>query len=199
VVLAKLGVSNLIGCDIQTVTVANIGTSIYGPDDVGILKTEACRAIVTRLQGVEMTMHTRDIRDLGELEGVVFVCVDDMDLRKEIVMSQCVPRPGAEQRVMRVIEGRMSAETLTVHSFDPGHEPHVKEWERYWFPQSDALPALAGCGARPAGADYTAGIAARIMAALFVQWFAFETDRAPVAHNQVRYDLTTFDGHGFVW
>jgi len=198
-VLGKLGVSNLIGCDLQKVEEPNVGTSIYGPSHVSWLKTDACTHVVERLTGIAMATRACDARELTELEGVVFVCVDDMDVRKEIILGQCVPRRGEPQRVMRVIEGRMSAETITVHSFDPGHEPHVDEWLRYWFPQSEALPALAGCGAEPVAADYTAGIAARIMGAMFVQWFAFEQGRVSSAHNQVRYDLTRFVGEGHVW
>lgn len=198
-VLGKLGVSNLIGCDTQKVEMPNVGTSIYGPSHVGWLKTDACAEVVERATGIKMTAHTCDARMLTALEGVVFVCVDDMDVRREIILEQCVPRAGEPQRVMRVIEGRMSAETLTVHSFDPGHQSHVEEWLRYWFPQSEALPALPGCGAQSVAADYTAGVAARIMGALFVQWFAFEQGRVPNAHNQVRYDLTTFIGESHIW
>jgi hypothetical protein len=198
-VLGKLGVTNLIGCDTQFVEPPNVGTSIYRLASVGMLKTTACQLIVEESCGTRMRVHDCRAQELGPLEGVVFVCVDDMDVRQEIILQQCVPRTREAQRVMRVIEGRMSAETLTVHSFDPGDEGHVSEWLRYWFPQSEALPALAGCGAESVSANYTAGITARIMGALFVEWFAFEQGRAPRAHNQVRYDLTTFEGQGYFW
>lgn len=199
--LGKLGVSNMIGCDFDTVSLPNVGPSIYGPRHVGIKKAVACPAIVAEQTAVTMVAHECCMQDLPGFGRVAFICVDDMDARKEILFEYCVPFSQREpaQRLLRVIEGRMSAETLTVHSVDPGNKEHVHEWLRYWFPQSEALPALPACGARSVSADYTAGIVGRIMARMFVEWFAHSKGRIPHCHNQVRYDLSTFEGTAYRW
>ncbi len=197
VALGKLGVANLNGCDRDIVSPPNIGTSIYGPANVGYTKASQCQAIVSSATSVSMRAHDCFIQE-QDLEGVVMICVHDMDVRKEILFEHCTPRNGV-QRVARVFEGRMSAETITIHSLDPGEDAHLNEWMRFWFPQSEALPALAGCGETPVGADYTAAIAGRLMAAMFVRWFAFETGRVRNAPNQVRYDLSTFEGKAYYW
>ena len=199
--LGKLGVSNMIGCDFDTVSLPNVGPSIYGPRHVGSKKAVACPAIIGEHTAVTMVAHDCCMQELPDLGRIAFICVDDMDVRKELLLEHCVPfaQREREQRLLRVIEGRMIAETLTVHSIDPGNEEHVHEWLRYWFPQSEALPALPGCGARAVSADFTAGIVGRIMARMFVEWFAYSKARIPRCYNQVRYDLTTFEGIGYFW
>ncbi len=200
--LGKLGVSNMCGCDLQTVETANVGPSAYGLAHIDLKKTNACASLVLAQTGQTMTTRDCPASELGELSGVVFICVDDMDVRKDILFDQCVPKDPKDsnaQKVHRVIEGRMSAETLTVHSIDPGNPEHVHEWLRYWFPQSEALPALRGCGAQSVSADYMAGIVARMMVGTFVEWFAWKQGRISRCHNQVRYDLSLFEGTGFYW
>lgn len=199
--LGKLGVSHMVGCDFDTVSLPNVGPSIYGPRHVGMKKALACPAIIAEHTAVTMEAHECRMQDLLDLGRVAFICVDNMDERKEILLEHCVPRSklGAERRLLRVIEGRMSADTLTVHSIDPGNQEHVCEWLRYWFPQSAALPALPGCGAQAVSADYTAGIVGRIMARMFVEWFAYSQKRILHCHNQVRYDLSTFEGSAYFW
>ncbi len=194
--LGKLGIQDIIGCDFDTVAPENVGPSIYGPQHVGMKKAEACARIVNESSVGRFTPRNCKAAELDELGDIVFICVDSMSERRRILYEQCV----SSTRVQRVIEGRMSAESITIHSIDPRNKEHLQEWDRYWFPDAEALPAHMACGARPVSIGYTAGIAGRIAIALFTQWFAYVScSRKELPINQVRYDLTTFEGHGIIW
>jgi molybdopterin/thiamine biosynthesis adenylyltransferase len=193
--LGKLGIRTIIGCDYQEVAIENVGPSIYGVLHVGRPKAEVCAEILAALTSGALEPHVCKAQELQNIGDVVFICVDSMQERKRILYEQCVPNAGT---VARVIEGRMSAESIRVHSIDPGNAEHLKEWDRYWFPDEEALPALMACGERPVATGYAAGIAGRIAVALLVQWFASLSQSRPLV-NQVRYDLTTFEGRGYIW
>jgi molybdopterin/thiamine biosynthesis adenylyltransferase len=194
--LAKLGVRNITVYDTDVVAIENVGPSIYGRKHVGMRKVDACAAIVHELSdGVEIQPIHRPIESLRGAEGVMFICVDDMDLRKKLVRRYAAQNT----KVVRVFEGRMSALSGRSHSFDPRSKEHVKEWMRFWFPQREALPALPGCGARPVSVGPTANMIANLMVTQFVEWFAHVRGEIPKCSNQVRYDAEKYSMEVHYW
>lgn len=193
--LGKLGIETVTGCDFDIVERANVGSSMYGPQHVGRSKADACADIVETFTIGRFFARSCRAKEIEEVGDIVFICVDSMNERKRILYEQCV----TNAKVARVIEGRMSAETIRIHSIDPHNEMHLREWDRYWFPDDEALPAHMACGARPVSVGYGAGIAGRVAVALFTQWFASLSDPRVTLVNQVRLDFTTFEGTGIRW
>lgn len=195
--LAKLGVRNISIYDHDVVSIENVGTSLYGKKHVGMKKVEACEEIIRDLSDdIRVTPVFGRIEDVPDLTGTIFLCVDSMDLRKELVCGVCVPRA---QFIPRVFEGRMSATFLMAHSFDPGRAGHIQEWLQFWFPDSAALPALQGCGATRVSVGPTASTVASILATQFIQWWAQQGKSGPPLVSQVRFDLSTFEGEAHTW
>jgi molybdopterin/thiamine biosynthesis adenylyltransferase len=83
--LVRLGFDNLTVYDFDTVEDANITNQLYTYPDIGELKTKALSkhlySINPNLQLIAKDRYTDQ-----RLEGAVFLCVDSMNLRKEIVL-----------------------------------------------------------------------------------------------------------------
>lgn len=163
-------------------------------------KVDACAEIVYDLSdNIEVIKRDCGVEELGDLTGVVFICVHDMDDRKKILLSQCVPRENEEQKVPRVFEGRMGAHFAMSHSLDPGDEEHVEEWMRFWFSQEEAEPALPGCGATPVSFGPTASTIANVTVIQLSQWFAHKRGLLPELANQVRFDAALLKMEAHYW
>ncbi len=192
--LAKLGVTNITVVDFDTVSIENVGPSLYGEKHVGMKKVDACAALVKELSaGIDIRALDAKIEDV-ELEGAVFICVDSMALRKQLV-AKCT----GNEKVQRIFEGRMGAYYLMGHSLDPKNESHHEYWKRYTPDDEDMRPVLMGCGGTPASVGPTAAIAANFLVELFIQWWADERGEGPRPMNQVRFDVSLWECEAYNW
>lgn len=87
--LVRLGLTNFTLWDMDTVTAHNLANQIFREKDIGRPKVEALLDILT-----EINPYIKDKTKLHgggwngqKLNGYVFLCVDNIDLRREIVMS----------------------------------------------------------------------------------------------------------------
>lgn len=85
--LARCGVKNMVLWDFDTVEPHNIVNQMYRQQDVGKLKVEALKDILCDIDP-ELS-DTIDIKSDGWqgnlMSGYIFLCVDNIELRKEIV------------------------------------------------------------------------------------------------------------------
>lgn len=112
--LAKMGFGNIKGFDRDEVESENTGPQLYGPDDVGFQKAEACMenaryyADDIQLQGYcQWISETTNWRDLAN--PIVISAVDSITARHNIWAAIC-GRPW-----LWYIDARMSAEELVLH------------------------------------------------------------------------------------
>ena len=121
--LAALGVRNILIFDNDTVEEKNVAAQGYGDTDVGDLKTDACRlameavtleksvivAEATRFRAVRMTeILNKWCNDYGAVERVaLFNCVDSMQARKHIRTSSFF-----DPRVAVMLDSRLNGETM---------------------------------------------------------------------------------------
>lgn len=112
--LAKMGFGNIKGFDRDEVAEVNTGTQLYGLDDVGIQKSEACMenaryfADDARLQGYcQWINDNTSWRDLAN--PIVISAVDSITARQNIWAAIC------GQPWLWYIDARMSAEELVLH------------------------------------------------------------------------------------
>lgn len=85
--LARCGVTNMILWDFDTVETHNIVNQMFRQQDMGKLKVEALKDILC-----EINPEIEDVIELkpdgwkgGIMSGYIFLCVDNIDLRREIV------------------------------------------------------------------------------------------------------------------
>lgn len=85
--LARMGVPKLHIYDFDTVTAHNIANQMYSHYDINAPKVNALDEIVSNINPeLEVTMHEQGYKD-QPLAGYVFLCVDNIELRKQIVES----------------------------------------------------------------------------------------------------------------
>lgn len=85
--LARCGVKNMVLYDFDTVEAHNIANQMFRQQDVGRLKVEALKDILTDINPeLSDTVELKPDGWKGKLmSGYVFLCVDSIELRREIV------------------------------------------------------------------------------------------------------------------
>lgn len=87
VLLARAGVTRMTLWDFDTVEAHNLANQMFRQNDVGRLKTEALADILTEINPdiVDNLQLKSDGWKGQQLSGYVFLCVDSIELRREIV------------------------------------------------------------------------------------------------------------------
>ena len=87
VLLARAGVTRMTLWDFDTVEAHNLANQMFRQNDVGRLKTEALAGILTEINPdiVDNLQLKSDGWKGQQLSGYVFLCVDSIELRREIV------------------------------------------------------------------------------------------------------------------
>ena len=84
--LVHLGIPKLEIYDFDRVEAHNIANQMFTEQDIGKLKTEACEDHAKEINPlVEIIRHDEGLDPETELDGYVFLCVDNIDLRRQIV------------------------------------------------------------------------------------------------------------------
>lgn len=199
ILLAKLGVNQILVCDVDTVELENLGPSLYGLEHArkAMRKVDACAHILQRDVGLSVnTYHgyAEDIRDFGD---VVFLCVDSNDTKLRLVEGLVASN---EHMPERIFEGRMSASNFLTHSFDPRDRNHVARWKQYYMPDEQVLNTLPGCGAARVSLSTVASMAASMLVQHFIDWIVWEhRGQVGALINQVFFDLGTYASEPAYW
>ena len=83
--LVRLGVQNFELYDFDTVTDYNVANQMFEFNDIGKEKTEAISEMLRRINPeVRVRVHTKGWHENLPLNGYVFICVDNIDIRKAI-------------------------------------------------------------------------------------------------------------------
>lgn len=84
--LTRLGFSSLNLYDFDTVSDHNITNQMFRLKDIGELKVTALSEILTEINPeIKITCHKEGWNEYTRLSGIVFLAVDSIELRKEIV------------------------------------------------------------------------------------------------------------------
>jgi hypothetical protein len=169
--LAKNGILPII-IDHDLVEERNISNQyIYAIDDVGRPKVFACKDRIKQLTGYDVpsVWHRLISRDLisrtGFKPNIVFLCVDDMDVRKDIVDGIIFGNGITDL----VIDIRIGLRQINILSFNPANLKELKAWREEWFPQSEAVQEVGKCGINLTMGP-TAQLAANLAMWNFIYW-----------------------------
>ena len=84
--MARLGVNDIHLWDFDVVSAHNIANQNFRDKDVGILKAHALEEIMKEINPeVDITIHDDGWKEGARLSGWIFLCVDNIDTRREIV------------------------------------------------------------------------------------------------------------------
>lgn len=90
---------------------------------------------------VAVTPHLGQVNERVPLSGVVFLCLDSMEARKDIMESSVF----GNEKLDLVVETRMDARFAYASIFDPKVSAHCTLWREGWYPSS-AAESMVGCG-----------------------------------------------------
>lgn len=137
--LASMGIGRIRIVDFDTVSVVNLGPQGWLEGDVGKPKVEALLALLSQINSTCKVEAVNGKFEPAHLEGADYVlaCVDNMEVRKEIVEAAA-----STLGVVLVVDSRMGLEiNRTYHIFDTESRA---EWAKSWFPQAEAHEAPCG-------------------------------------------------------
>ena len=156
--LAAIGVPSLQLVDFDVVETSNLASQGYLEEDLGKLKVEATAALCGRINsGIEIVSVPERFRRSMEIGNAVFVCVDQIDVRRLIWEA-------VKDKVVFFCDGRMSAEVLRVlTACDSRSRQH---YPTTLFRAEEAF--VGPCTAKTT--IYCANIAAGLMVAQFTKY-----------------------------
>lgn len=86
--MARLGISNVHLWDFDTVSAHNIANQNFRDKDIGILKAHALEEIMKEINPeIEITIHDNGWKEGARLSGWIFLAVDNIDTRREIIQD----------------------------------------------------------------------------------------------------------------
>lgn len=87
--LARLGFTKVHLYDFDTVEAHNITNQMFDETDIGEFKVAACHVNMGLINGEmkEITTHTEGLQEPYILNGIIILCVDDIELRSKIVKA----------------------------------------------------------------------------------------------------------------
>ena len=179
--LAAIGVPSLQLVDFDVVEVSNLASQGYLEEDLGKLKVEATAALCGRINsGIEILSVPERFRRSMEIGNTVFVCVDQIDVRRLIWEA-------VKDKVGFFCDARMSAEVLRVlTACDSRSRAH------YPTTLFRAEEAFAGpCTAKTT--IYCANIAAGLMVAQFTKYLRRLPTELDLQLNLLASELTIAD------
>jgi molybdopterin/thiamine biosynthesis adenylyltransferase len=138
--LAKMGVSQIVVYDDDSVEPHNLPNQMYRLGDLGKAKVEALAEICRDYAGVAVEIKKESFDGSQQLAGVIILGVDSMSARKQI-WSRVKYNPA----IQIYIEARMGAEVARVYTIHPCDPDDVKFYESMLYEDGEAseLPCTA--------------------------------------------------------
>jgi len=123
--LARIGVPEVHAYDADIVQPHNVPTGAFYPEAVGSLKVTALGQQLAGFPQTLMTAHPEAAGEEARFPGVVFVCVDSMDVRR-LLWQHCLRQ---QPIVPLMIEIRIGPQTGQIYTVNPLDLSHGENWE----------------------------------------------------------------------
>jgi hypothetical protein len=132
--LAKMGVKNLHVWDFDDVESHNLPNQIFRLKDMGRAKVDALKEIIAEATGIEIAVHNEAVTGGTKLQGIVFLLVDSMNVRKDIWLGSLKFKLSVEL----MIETRMAIDNGRVYAIKPSRPADIKLWEGTLYSDEEA-------------------------------------------------------------
>ena len=146
--LAKMGVKKLCLIDNDVVEAHNIANQIYSPSDVGKQKVAALYDILRKASQFdedqqEITIKTcfvteENVKDVVP-PGFVFICVDSMKSRKEIVDAISF-----DVNYDSFVDTRMGTNVFRCYIIDPKRDNLLQQYKKTLYSDEEAIESFCG-------------------------------------------------------
>lgn len=133
-ILAKMGVRTLTIWDHDFVEGHNCPNQVYGKQEIGMSKVEAMKMIIKRDCGIDVICKPEKVDGSQPLEGIVYVCTDDMTSRK-VIWDKALK---LNLNVGLVVETRLAAEMCLLYTVRPTSFQDIKSYEETLYDDSEA-------------------------------------------------------------
>ena len=165
-VLSRMGFQKFCLYDPDVVGEENLGTQLYGVENIGQPKVHACRDNLLRsLPHLEIYAHAERYIDQPLLDGVLVVGVDSMNDRRLIWES--VQAQSAESLSVRLlVDARTAGRELHFHTVRSHRPDEAKRYSESIVPDDQAtnMPCTAS------GASYISSLVAGLIGNQIVLW-----------------------------
>lgn len=179
--------------DGDTVGEENLRAQTYTREYVGEPKARAI-AEQARAWGSEAVIpHPLYVTERIEFRGVVFLCADLASARKTWEHS-LKNNPG----VKLIIETRLETAGSLIHVVDPCNAKHIRKWEHYWYPDSEASTAGMSCGTATSRGPI-ASLTASLSVWQLVRFAQIQAGYADRLDNQIRVRMHPLTVQTFQW
>lgn len=176
-------IRNVHAWDGNIVKAHNPQNQLYTTTCVGMRKVDALRELIEQKNRAYITAHPEFVTQTTRLSGIVFLCVDSMEKRRDI-WEDCIR---GNPDIALMIDSRMDASFWTILTVDPNDQTHQAMWEHYWFPSSEAQNETTACGSPLAAEPTVCGVAYEAMWQL-IRYAARGQGRDVPLHNYKWYD-----------
>lgn len=141
--LAKLGIANISVMDFDSVEPHNLSNQyVYGPDDVGRLKTEALAEAIYRATGTQINQVFSAYEGERIFDSIVFMCVDTMTVRKMIMERGIHMNPYTKW----VFDTRIDAYQTMSYAFRPRDLNEFASFADTLYDDRDVAEERGTCG-----------------------------------------------------
>jgi molybdopterin/thiamine biosynthesis adenylyltransferase len=156
-VLAKMGVQDLMVYDPDVIEAHNLPNQTYRLDDLGRPKVDALADICWEFAGVEIEPIQEEFPVTSRPSGIVISGVDSMSARQAIWYKAIKPNPFT---IPMYVEARMGAQGGRIYTITPHDPDHISLYEASLY--SDEEASELPCTARATGYNvfYLAGLLA---------------------------------------
>lgn len=111
--LTRTGIKRIHLWDMDKVASHNLGNQIYAFENINQEKTKALSELLNKINpNLEVKVHA-EVTPKSRLQGYIFLCVDNIDLRRELCTAW-----KRNPNIKFVTDGRMRLTDGTIHSAD---------------------------------------------------------------------------------
>lgn len=123
--LVRLGLTKISLYDFDVVNAHNLANQMFNNDDIKKEKVYALRDMLIRINpevAPDIETHGKGYTSLSRLNGYVFLCVDNIDLRREIVTKNKF-----NHSIKAMFDFRTTLETMQLYAADWSNPKMIEE------------------------------------------------------------------------
>ncbi|MNJ94833.1 thiamine biosynthesis protein ThiF [compost metagenome] len=155
--LAKMGLTNQVVYDFDTVSVENMSCQFYRHKDIGKSKVHALHELIKDFTNEEIIpVESRWTPDPSRISGTVVIAVDDMEARKSISEDL-----RSHINVSHFIDTRMGLEDAALYVMNPHDEKDRETYGKTLYSNQEAVQERCTAKATIYTASMLAGFAAK--------------------------------------